>query len=65
MPGTVQRLIEANPEQPFLDKVEREVTVLFLDIEQYTTLAEAMAPEALNHLVERYFSPFLDTILAG
>jgi class 3 adenylate cyclase len=63
VPGTVQRLIEANPEQPFLDKVEREVTVLFLDIEQYTTLAEAMAPEALNHLVERYFSAFLDTIL--
>jgi class 3 adenylate cyclase len=63
VPGTVQRLIEANPEQPFLDKVERAVTVLFLDIEQYTTLAEAMAPEALNHLVERYFSAFLDTIL--
>jgi class 3 adenylate cyclase len=63
VPGTVQRLIEANPEQPFLDKVERDVTVLFLDIEQYTTLAEAMAPEALNHLVERYFSAFLDTIL--
>ncbi len=63
VPGTVQRLIEANPEQPALDKVEREVTVLFLDIEQYTTLAEAMPPEALNHLVERYFSAFLDTIL--
>ena len=37
--------------------------MLFLDIEQYTTLAEAMSPEALNHLVERYFSAFLDTIL--
>jgi class 3 adenylate cyclase len=63
VPGTVQRLIEANPAQPCLDKVEREVTVLFLDIEQYTMLAEAMSPEALNHLVERYFSAFLDTIL--
>jgi class 3 adenylate cyclase len=63
VPGTVQRLIEANPEQPCLEKVERDATVLFLDIEQYTTLAESMPPEALNHLIEQYFSAFLDTIL--
>lgn len=63
VPGTVQRLIEANPETPLLDKVERDATILFLDIEQYTKLAEAMPPEALNLLIERYFSAFLDTIL--
>ena len=63
VPGTVQRLIEANPEQPLLDKVERDATILFLDIEQYTVLAAAMPPEALNRLIERYFSAFLDTIL--
>jgi len=63
VPGTVQRLIEANPEMPSLDKVERDATILFLDIEQYTKLAEAMPPEALNLLIERYFSAFLDTIL--
>ncbi|MGE3537355.1 MAG: adenylate/guanylate cyclase domain-containing protein [Candidatus Tectimicrobiota bacterium] len=63
VPGTVQRLIEANPEQPSFDKVERDATVLFLDIEQYTRLAEALPPEQLNTLIEQYFSAFLDTIL--
>ncbi len=63
VPGTVQRLIEANPETPSFDKTEREATVLFLDIEQYTRLAEALPPAKLNDLVERYFSAFLDTIL--
>ena len=28
VPGTVQRLIEANPEHPLLDKVERDATIL-------------------------------------
>lgn len=63
VPATAQRLIEANPTQPPLDKVERHATVLFLDIEQYTRLAEALSPEALNDLIERYFSAFLDIIL--
>jgi len=31
VPGTVQRLIEANPETPLLDRVERDATILFLD----------------------------------
>ncbi len=64
VPGTVQRLIEDNPERPLLDKVAREATVLFLDIDHYTTIAAAMAPEALNHLIETYFSAFLDIILS-
>ena len=64
VPGTVQKLIEENPERPLLDKVTREATVLFLDIDHYTTIAAAMAPEALNHLIETYFSAFLDIILS-
>ncbi len=64
VPGTVQKLIEENPEQPLLDKVEREATVLFLDIDHYTTMAAEMAPDALNHLIETYFSSFLDIILS-
>jgi class 3 adenylate cyclase len=64
VPGTVQKLIEENPEQPSLDKVEREVTILFLDIDHYTTMAAEMTPEALNRLIEMYFSSFLDIILS-
>ena len=64
IPGTVQKLIEENPEQPLLDKVEREATVLFLDIDHYTTMAAEMAPDVLNRLMETYFSSFLDIILS-
>jgi class 3 adenylate cyclase len=64
VPGTVQKLIEENPEQPLLDKVEREATVLFLDIDHYTTMAAEMAPDVLNRLMETYFSSFLDIILS-
>lgn len=64
VPGTVQRLIEENPEHPLLEKVAREATVLFLDIDHYTSIAAEMAPDALNHLIETYFSAFLDIILS-
>lgn len=63
VPGTVQRLIESNPETPLFDKVERQATILFLDIEQYSKLTETLPPERMNGLVERYFSAFLETIL--
>lgn len=64
VPRTVQELIEDNPEHPMFDKVERNATVLFLDIERYTRLSEDMSGEVLNHLVEKYFSAFLDIILS-
>ena len=64
VPRTVQKLIEDNPEQPLLDKVEREVTVLFLDIDHYTAMAAELAPGTLNRLIETYFSAFLDIILS-
>lgn len=64
VPRTVQELIEDNPEHPMFDKVERNATVLFLDIERYTRLSEDISAEILNHLVEKYFSSFLDIILS-
>lgn len=64
VPRTVQALIEDNPEHPMFDKVERNATVLFLDIERYTRLSEDISAEILNHLVEKYFSAFLDIILS-
>ncbi len=64
VPRTVQELIEDNPEHPMLDKVERNASVLFLDIERYTRLSEEISAEILNHLVEKYFSAFLDIILS-
>jgi adenylate cyclase len=62
VPEAVRRLVAANPEAPELTKRERDVSVLFLDVSGYTHLSERLAPEALNTMIERYFSTFLDHI---
>ena len=62
VPDTVKRLVEANPAAPELEKRERDVSVLFLDISGYSRLCERLPSEQVNGLVERYFSAFLDLI---
>lgn len=62
VPESVKRLIENAPEAPALDKRDRDVSILFLDIAGYTRLSEHNSHEKMNALVERYFSSFLDAI---
>jgi DNA-binding response OmpR family regulator len=62
VPEAVKRLVAANPEAPELAKRECDVSVLFLDISGYTSLSGRLPAEALNALVERYFSTFLDCV---
>jgi DNA-binding response OmpR family regulator len=62
VPEAVRRLVAANPAAPELEKQERDVSVLFLDISGYSRLSEQLAPDVLNALIERYFSTFLDHI---
>ncbi|OGK94701.1 MAG: hypothetical protein A2W08_08235 [Candidatus Rokubacteria bacterium RBG_16_73_20] len=64
VPETVRRAIEENPEAPGLGKTARDVSVLFLDIEGYARLSEALPRPTLNAIVERYFSLFLAPIRA-
>ena len=64
VPQAVQRLIEANPTMPALEKREQDVSVLFVDISGYAKLSETLLPEQVNALVERYFSSFLDCVYA-
>jgi DNA-binding response OmpR family regulator len=62
VPEAVRRLVFANPDAPELAKRERDVSILFLDISGYTSLSEGVPADALNSLVESYFSAFLDSI---
>lgn len=64
VPDAVRHAIEINPQAPALAKIAKDVTVLFLDIEGYTRLSEALPRPVLNLLVERYFSLFLGSIRA-
>lgn len=62
VPQSVQKLIDTNPEAPALDKHDRDVSILFLDIAGYTRISEALDQGRVNYLIERYFSSFLDDI---
>lgn len=62
VPQSVQKLIEENPDMPELDKQEKDVSVLFLDIAGYTRISAALDQAKVNYLIERYFSSFLDDI---
>lgn len=62
VPGSVKRLLEQNPDATELEKCEKDVSVLFLDIAGYTRLSEQMDARELNRLVQNYFSSFLEII---
>ncbi|MEC8990112.1 MAG: adenylate/guanylate cyclase domain-containing protein [Candidatus Latescibacterota bacterium] len=63
VPEPVKRLATANPDAPELPmKVERDVSVLMLDVSGYSRLSEQLPTTQLNDLVERYFPAFLDRI---
>lgn len=65
VPQSVQARIEANPQQPDLERRERDVTVMFLDVGNYTGLSARMEPSELSELIETYFSSFIDRIHEG
>jgi class 3 adenylate cyclase len=62
VPCTVTRLIEKSPASDVLEARERDVTVLFLDIEGYTKITEDVGATEVNALIEKYFSVFMDAI---
>jgi class 3 adenylate cyclase len=62
VPNTVTRLIEKSPASDVLEAKERDISVLFLDIEGYTKITEDVGATEVNALVEKYFSVFMDAI---
>ncbi|WP_028587003.1 adenylate/guanylate cyclase domain-containing protein [Desulfocurvus vexinensis] len=57
----VRRLVESGAE-PRLGGDRRELTLLFTDIADFTTLSDTMAPETLMELLSNYFHILGDTI---
>lgn len=62
VPKSLERIIENHPEGPDLNKKDIDITVLFLDIEGYSTISERLEYEEITQLIETYFSYFLDDI---
>jgi class 3 adenylate cyclase len=65
VPTAVTRMIERSPTSDILDAKERDVSILFLDIEGYTKLSERIGVAELNELIEKYFSVFMEAIYAN
>ena len=59
---TVRQMLEKNPENVNQEKEKQNVTVLFLDLEDYTRLSSRLPEDELNEVVERMFSRFVDPI---
>jgi adenylate cyclase len=62
VPLVVRRLVEEHPEAPALERRERDVSILFVDVSGYTRLSLQMDQDHVDALVERYFSHFLDCV---
>ena len=62
VPTAVTRLMESSPCGAIQEARERDISVLFLDIEGYTRITEELGATEVNNLTEKYFSVFMDAI---
>ena len=62
VPDTILHQVSANPADPELGLVTKDVSVLFLDISGYARLCERVSEEVVQEMLERYFSSFLEVV---
>jgi len=62
IPATVTRMIDRSPTGMMPELEERDLSVLFLDIEGYTGLCERLGDSIVHAIIERHFSVFMDAI---
>jgi class 3 adenylate cyclase len=62
VPATVQKIVEKDPNSPSFEKVQTDVSTLFLDVAGYTRISENLTRDKVNFIIEKYFSSFLDLI---
>ncbi|MFZ5560046.1 MAG: CHASE2 domain-containing protein [Pseudomonadota bacterium] len=60
-PAHVEQML-ANPEAVSLAGETREMTVLFADVRNFTTLSEGLSAQDLKQLLNRYFTPVTQII---
>lgn len=65
VPVTVSRMIERSPTNTIPESKQQDLSVLFLDIEEYTKLCEKLSSRQINEVIEKHFSVFMDAIYAN
>jgi adenylate cyclase len=63
-PSVINELME-NPDSLKLGGQKKELTVFFSDVRGFTTISESLSPEALSGLLNEYFTPMTDIVLAS
>lgn len=61
-PQVVNYLI-AHPERINLGGERRELTLMFTDLKEFTTISERLSPERVTNLLNRYFTDMTDIVL--
>ena len=61
-PLSVRQIVEKNPELGQFEKAKEEVTVLFLDLENYTKLSTSRPEIEVNDMIVNLFSSFVDPV---
>jgi len=62
VPSSVSKLVEQNPNSEALEKVSMDVSILFIDIQGFSSITESYDPRIVNDMVESHFSRYLDCI---
>jgi adenylate cyclase len=62
-PAIVQQMLD-DPSRLALDGEEYDLTVMFTDLEGFTTVAERLTPEQLRSKLSTYFTAMMDRLLA-
>lgn len=62
VPKSVRQIVENNPEMLEQEKREKDITVLFLDLESSTRLFSERSEIEANRFIENFFSALIDPI---
>ena len=62
VPGSVRQMVDSDPDLLTKKKVRKDVTILFLDLEGYTSLSSSHPEVEVNAIIEKIFSSFVDPI---
>jgi class 3 adenylate cyclase len=62
VPGSVRQMVDKDPDLLNKKKENKDVTILFLDLEGYTSLSSSRPEVEVNAIIEKMFSSFVDPI---
>ncbi len=62
VPTSVAKLVDQDPDQLDGEKIPMDVSVLFLDIQDFSSITEGYDQRQVNDMVENHFSQYLDCV---